>query len=122
MLIYRVENQDGRGPFHKVYEIMDEESHIVYDGYLDQMFGDYSRHPPPTDEMVSRGVFGCSTLESLAEWFDHSDVRKMLTAVGFSISIYKVKNVMHGINQVSFAKKNAKLINILPLAHLKGIS
>jgi hypothetical protein len=117
MIVYRVENNKGCGPFFEVWNIVDKS---IYDELYK-----YSRYlttlPCPTKAMAQGKHFACRSLEELSKWFMCDEHCDLLTSNGFHISIYNVKTVLRGQMQISFVKKNAKLVDTLPLTSLQGL-
>jgi hypothetical protein len=122
MIIFRVENSDGRGPFYGVWNLLDVSVYQELATCMDEFFGDYSNHPGPDPSMCEKGShFACRSLSELAEWFRYDRICEILTQNDFHIKVYKVKTVIRGTNQLSFKKNNARLLHTLPLSRLKGL-
>lgn len=124
MLIYRIENNDGRG-IYRCYEIAD---HIINQSY---------KHPSPHQDIILGNVwndlctqnkhihyyFGFNSIKQLLEWFDIETIKEINRIVfhllrnspelkylyDFHIAIYEVddKYVFVGDRQTIFKKRYA---------------
>ncbi len=109
MLVYRIENEVGNGPYRRTVEglrpcnvcILQTEKH---------------NHPLPfTDgiELEQSDFCGFQSLESLYTWFD--GYIEKLQQDGFYIAIYKLKKkfVKIGKTQIGFRRDCARLVKYL---------
>ena len=110
MLIYRIENSKGIGPYH---------SKIIYSIESRDMFC-WERCPGPIEDTIYEAneefYYGFKSMWQLRRWFN-KQVRKEIVkhsyTTDFYYSIYKVdpSHVKIGKKQVAFIKNKAKLIN-----------
>jgi len=135
MIVYRLENMDGVGPFDSTFKI--EVMAFYESGNI---------HPAPLYDgigVVCNDRFGCLSLEHLATWFNpiyiekHATLdevrknnlyaaalidRKNLTDAGYHVSLYTVDRQHMKIGrsglQVAFDINNAKIFNKIDLNHL----
>ncbi len=109
MLIYRVENEQGEGPYitgdseEAGLSCMDSAQHP---GPRSDMHGtNYS--PMDIERHVYRGIYGFRTLEQLCAWFsDHA--RRVLAHKGYVLAVYDAEDVVH-LNKQSIFMDGARL-------------
>ncbi len=116
MKIYRVENNNGIGPFASLGSIYGTEDEQMYYDMVNAHIGHSRNHiSPPYWTVIKKLSFGSQTIEHLAEWFT-KDILDILTKHGYAVSVYKVKDVESiSSNQIAFKKSNAILVETLPL-------
>lgn len=125
MIIYRVEDETGNGPYatggpHQV-------PHMGWEHTNDR------NHPSPQEDMgvdsVGTRVFrpwvhfcGGHSLQQLATWFE-GWVEK-LKEHGHTVAVYEVSEefVIHGKYQIAFERNAARLVHRMPIDVLKAIS
>jgi hypothetical protein len=114
MLVYRVENADGEGPYAG-FKTTDLSRHYNTD-----------THPGPYYDNIpsvhSYHRFGFSSAEKFVSWFNE-DERASLAGDGYRMSIYDVDpaHVIHGRKQVVFEAAEATLFETLDLITLAPI-
>lgn len=127
MLVYRIENQEGWGPW-----LSDAIEH-----YNDaRVYGpDPYEHPGPRDireyntklygffndktNDVSDFIFGVQSKELLLTWFPCQKGRKEMETWGSEIKVYETEDVFEGLFQCVFNKHTAKLVGYLDMGTLK---
>lgn len=110
MLIYRVEQENGRGMY------VDNKD----DTYSSEMT-EAMRHPIPSEDAALRDAwnalslsqfkycFGFSSLEQLKSWIYRSDWRAAINADGFKVAAYETTDFLVGDTQAVFRKATARL-------------
>lgn len=111
MLIYRVENSKGKGPF-SAFGWRANDRHIGI------------KYPEPSEEKLAisqHDYLGCATLRLIRHWFVKKE-RIALSKQGFSLTIYKChkKRVKIGKYQLVFPKGKAILIERKNLIDFKS--
>ena len=106
MIVYRVENEEGKGPYR------DRSPSEFRDDMVDR-HSCCPDHPLPEDDGLlaihKLGLeisYGFSSLESLHEWFSEYEL-EMLYNEGYVIQTYEASEVHKGEHQVVFAKQTA---------------
>ena len=110
MLVYRMENRNGRGPYRSLSEparwLRDEHGISLYDDDL---------HPVPPDDGVPfppwEGSFGFASREALDRWFP-KEARQLLREKGQHVTVYEVPENMveQGRNQLVFHRDSARKV------------
>jgi hypothetical protein len=98
MIVYRVENRDGEGP---------------YRAFLPNEMYDWNHHPSPREdgiEFQEYHYFGFCSKEQLYKWFRYPWVNRTLNREGYRLVTYQVsKNyIILGENQLVFTKAEAQ--------------
>ena len=106
MKVYRVERQDGLGPYRP--DVPDEVTDTLYNWRR----GD--NHPTPDDGglvMRKTDLYGFTSKRALHTWF--AGAKRVLRKHGFLLATYSVpaEHVRRGDRQVAFPKKHATLID-----------
>lgn len=117
MIVYRVERDDGNGPYRIAKEhpgglvTLTSFKDVIHPAGVDP-----ARHPVNawvTMEVITQGspwIFGFRTLADLRRWFN-AEERARLAALGFGISAYSVPNherwVDIDVGQLAFHRKHA---------------
>jgi len=105
MKVYRVETDEGLGPYADLYL-----GNIL-------PFGSTYDQPGPSDDGIlghlwdSEHRFGFRSMEQLTAWF--GDYAEQLHEVGLRIAVYEVNDrcrVVHGAKQLCFVRDEAKLL------------
>lgn len=120
MIIYRVESEDGGGPYNgpKADRALSEE--LFYSNIWHQ--------PPPSVDIADwwpssnkSWRYGFESAELLKRWFEPK-FYKALDQVGFMVAIYDVPDdaVKCGKFQCAFKFKSAKRLKHVPLAELEN--
>lgn len=118
MIIFRVENDDGIGPYHGNMGDWCDGSH-------NQMTG---RPMPYEDNLDMNGLgwnhrFGFDSMTKLLEWFSPIELRRLYT-LGWRVVTFHVPDdqVRIGCKQVVFKHDEAKVVlDICPTAELNYI-
>lgn len=109
MLIYRIEDKDGRGPYRGGMNLG-----LPFDPW---------RQPLPAEEGLpddGRYRFGFLFRSQLLEWFDTDDLSE-LSINGFLMCVYNADTVYIGERQAVFVRANARrLISVTIDAYLAG--
>jgi hypothetical protein len=126
MKVYRIENALGQGFLYRAnwtdtFVLPEDEE--AYTKECGQWLST-DKHQSPPYRMVELGqVFGCPSLEYMAEWIN-PNILDMLERAGYKVYVYSTKlHTKHPTspNQVSFKKKNAVLIEAFHLDILRNI-
>jgi hypothetical protein len=119
MKIFRVESENGNGPFVGLGAVCDTEDENTYFEMVNAHIGHSRAHvSPPYWMTVKKLSFACRTIEHLAEWFT-KEMLDILTKHGYAVSVYNIKSVEEvSRNQIAYKKDNAALIERLPLSTL----
>lgn len=104
--VFRVEDEDGVGPYSKSGVGLDVDN--------------TDHHPTPCDDNISlRYDHNCAfqTLDQLRSWFSNANDLGILVVKGFTCNVYSVPvdHVMFGSKQVTFNKLFAEKISNIPL-------
>lgn len=142
MLVYRVEDEHGCGPYNleAVCPEWDEDyctygitaELILFRDELCERSKVLSAHPlphedgipvPPTSSLGGRRwdyLFGFASLDQARDWFGPLLDGVTIPDVGFRVSVYEVDEtfVHMGTRQVAFHPDYARLINTLPIGLL----
>lgn len=115
MLVYRVENARGYGPWNST----------VRQSYVDGLLKAMERksacgHPTPIEDGLSinlRWRYGCKSLDQLHDWFPEP-YRQRLFDAGFTVKVYAVPSsrVKMGRSQVAF--NPAEAAPVVPMEKL----
>lgn len=108
MLVYRLENTDGTGPFSgALYEFMSSNYHCNTERFPSTYFA-FSMH---VQDRVRDKPHGCLCLRQLLYWFPAKVIRKMREK-GFGVAVYEVpgQDVIFGKFQLVFDPTNAKRV------------
>lgn len=113
MIVYRVENENGQGPwYNSKFDCFD----------LGWDYGEI--YPgPQSDELINKSndelekilndkiLFGCQTIELIIHWFENAS--QLLTEHNYDIVKYEIsdEHVIIGQYQCVFAKSKAKKLN-----------
>ncbi len=125
MKIYRIENEDGIGPFAKAYFETTEHKDF-YNGYFWPLLNSYyqKNHLPNLEEdelVIHQGLTGCKTIEDLSFWFP-KDLLVALDGMGFTAVEYEVPNegvvIGKSDKQLSFNEDKAEFIKEFDLETL----
>ena len=106
MLVYRIENKRGQGPYC---------SNHKYQDWLCDRHSDIEKHPSPVEdgiyEWTKSHKCGFSSLKKLKAWFNTEEL-KALYAAKFDIVRYEVdkKDVLVGQKQVMFNRRKARRV------------
>lgn len=108
MRIYRIESQEGQGPYREMGNPLPW-----------SYFKDTDRHPEPGRDGVMWGMnlhFGHASRRSLREWWT-ADMWPYLAEADYQVSIYEVpkEQVRRGQKQVAFAMGAARRVLSLPI-------
>ena len=123
MKIYRIETENGIGPFHQKLSVFDYIDNDLMTDAMNKFYDIESVHCAPDSSMIGDGiVFGCVSVEHLKQWINASMIN-ILKRYNYRISVYNIKSVIKSINpnnkyQIAFKVKNAKLIDTIILDHL----
>jgi hypothetical protein len=127
MKVYRVEMDNGQGPFWNVGKYLSYDDMQAVSRYVCRL-DDRGDHPMPSANMQGEGmIYGASTIPMLKKWFTQKSIINLLHCNGFSVKVYKVKSIQYDqareksgyeITQVAFQKDNAVLIKTLPMSVL----
>lgn len=134
-VVFRVEDKDGTGPFQgEFYHCMNGSLPTID---CDLEFRKILENSGMSMESIHRGVYihkyrgkkefnsdqiyGCSSLECLADWIDF-DYTQQLEYAGFAVSVYRAvpEWVLHGSFQVLFDYASAELINRFSIDCMKN--
>lgn len=104
MIIYRVENKDGDGPYIKGFTLM-------WDNSRQSRETNPSPQEDPTlaNAIASQGInvsqfrFGFKTLEQLEQWFSAEELAR-LKALGFEVKQVQAQLVIEGDSQILFKR------------------
>lgn len=125
MKIYRVELEDGTGPYQMDYDTALREAALDLPTYLEQ---DEDRHPHPAldgfrdvelypsayqYEIPREMSFGFSETYMLDNWFFlMDDDAEILEAMGLIVRVYEVdeEHTQHGFSQSMFRKDHAERV------------
>jgi hypothetical protein len=114
MLVYRVEDDEGGGPYRG-------------DNHVDGMGSKHtdSDHPAPCDDglpFLPPDYMNCgfASLSQFKAWFDQDD-RWDLKVNGFRLRIFKADVVDHGEKQVMFHRGRARLVETRDVVSLRPI-
>lgn len=102
MIVYRVENQDGKGSYNEIPYSWASEPHTVKTGRPSPIM-DIPGWDRMTDAQRKPYVFGFSSLNQLHAWFTMSEIEE-LSKWGFAVVSVHVDpaNIIHGDKQVAF--------------------
>lgn len=111
MIIYRVENKEGFGPYTtgSSWSLIDEYEHDL-DEYLINHPGGYAEFTFMLSwEELQKYSFGFESFSSLKKWFkkDFLTLKKR----DFCISTYETEDFFAGKTQAIFNKENSKLVS-----------
>lgn len=113
MLVYRIENDIGRGPYRKEHNGDGKDCNVNLEKISTW---ESKNHPIPWDDGIRMNtdtdVCGFQSLNQLLSWFHIDNYVEKLEKDNFFISIYKVKKkfVKIGRKQVCFARNRAWLV------------
>lgn len=125
MVVYRVENEEGVGPYHSSWYYHSEI------GYLHSN----SKHPSIQTDKIIEGKIGrlsydeykkyfCGfkSLLQYKEWFSLR-LRKLLKKHNFKLNIYKIdkRNVIQSDKQIVFKLSKAKFVKTIDLVTMEDI-
>lgn len=103
MLVWRMQNAQGEGPYSKASWSTWRDAHTDSSG-MDTLTGKY-RQPSPLDDGLGYAhngrLFGFTTYDQLREWFSPTE-RERLTGLGFYPMQVKATHVRYGGHQVTF--------------------
>lgn len=107
MLVYRVENENGNGPYMAFAPVLAE---------MSAAHGD-AEHPTP-DEEGMRCIFAdeyCAvqSLEGAQAWFE--GYGEVLDEAGFELTVWDAQDVRCGKKQVVFRKDTARMVASYPI-------
>jgi hypothetical protein len=110
--IYRVENDDGNGPYRNINEDVFPSS--VYYGRHANL-----RHPTPyRDSLLKRldrdECCGFISVEQFRKWFNKED-RKRLVKHNFHITLYRANSYRLGEYQAVFKKSSSDLVKTISI-------
>lgn len=106
MLVYRVENKKGIGPYRMAITAEFLHHH-----------NDSNNHPTPSLYIYGPDLFfGFKSLSQTFNWFDYDDCQ-MLESNGFFLTTWRVHEdaVFYDDCQITFVRKQAKLIESKPI-------
>lgn len=124
--IWRVENQNGHGPYRISKLVHDALYYMLRDTQCSQTKKDNVWQVPKRDEsfkdvfnMRSRNVnyhFGFKDFDQYQQWFFSPAMRQYLHGKGFMLVEYKVasKSVVFGGKQIAFDIRDAEPISYVP--------
>ena len=128
MIIFRVEDSEGRGVYRRLINKCRED-----EGYFGNFSGIGSdKHPCPYFEKKSfrkkwqslwkvneqvHWYFGFKTMDQLLEWFYCPAFRKVMFYHGAKLALYETdgRKIMKGRSQIAFDKRKSKLIKYISL-------
>lgn len=112
--VYRVENEEGYGPYAEGVMLECEE---LYDNAGILLYPKGYKHPYPSGEIMKllfsgeEYLFGFSSLTDLLNWFDFDKVNQLLEKRGFAISVYETDFVFEDPEQTIFRRDISNLIS-----------
>lgn len=125
MIVYRIENERGIGPYR--CQIEDDD---IIDDLSELMFRhrDMSTHPSrlrdfshkQLSNMDGEPFFGFDSMESLLKWFTPSDLELIpdsFSIVAYSVSLYDVQHGWSG-KQLIFVKAKSEKIEAISIRDL----
>lgn len=115
MLVYRVENENGNGPYvggaHDLLWLMREDHNTFYDDPADDP------HPGPRDDgidwMAADEYSALASPEAAQTWFE--GYGEVLHGAGFELTVWEAQDVRHGSKQVVFRKDSARMVASYPI-------
>lgn len=129
MIVYRIEDSKGRGPYRR-----NDVKHVL-PGW-DACDFNY-RHPCPMDDHGLREwwldlghgmqresyVCGFRDIKQLVDWFHKQEWMDRLQEAGYSLTTYEVdaQTVQFGDSQLMFVQGDARLVEKLPLPRCEEI-
>lgn len=104
--VYRLEHNNGLGPFHSEFKAV-----------LEPVMGDHVNElPTPWEEglkfRVGKHVCGLKTRNQLLMWF--GPFLELLEAQGFKVCLYRTDLIGKSEHQVTFEKESARLLGTYP--------
>lgn len=113
MIVYRVENCNGVGPYQ--YPGRDNDDAFALHDLIMQEHNYCRCHPGPGREgfaLTLDHVFGFTSTASMDKWFEH--MGQMLEDCGFSVMEYEVESdfIQHGKAQVTFPRSRGTITKV----------
>lgn len=120
MLVYRVETEDGKGPYRGMTGHPDPEFHY-------RLARNHSDYAHPAAEVDGIDVWkldlsyacGFGSLEALYTWF--GDAMYKLESVGFRLNIFDAPDVEEGRNQLMFDRPKATKLKTYDFSEIFGV-
>lgn len=118
MLVYRIENAGGIGPFST-----DDDADAAFIAFELCSHGfSTEQHPLPSlpDGVVDLRPyhFGFNSIEQMMSWFDTNASRRSLEKSGFELSVYETDDYYEINKQVIFIRNKATKIETLTLGDI----
>lgn len=107
MLVYRVENERGIGPYLSFSPLLEDMGKAHAD----------RGHPDPYDDgitgMMASEYCAVRSLEDAQTWFD--GYGEVLDEAGFELNVWEAQDVTEGVAQVVFRKDTARVVASYPI-------
>lgn len=118
MQVYRVEDEDGGGPYNG-------RRSVNYDDLFGLGLGPelWERNPPPRTDIPEwtdideddrrKYKFGFASLDQLYNWFPPQMIKRLGMDRYFKVAVYEVPSdadILRGAHQIAFDKRVAKLV------------
>ena len=127
MLVYRIEDGEGRGPFTTGKSIAYTVGHKCHDGHSagDPPNPSNDYHGGDLAERFCAGVHYCGfkSKAQLRRWFRSQAGRRALKKEGFHVSVFDIpkKEVLKGHWQIAFRRPAFDVVGKLDLETLKQV-